>query len=103
MDIINSYNFKNSEQKPTHHQGKASTLINVLFPNDPYLIYSYPKSHVTLTVVPCLFSNHSFIVSQVNCKPVHSNVASVSSRILNDKNLEKIRSTLSSQKPYQHE
>ena len=43
-----------------------------------------------------VFSNHFPIVSQVNYKPVRSNVASVYVRILNDKNLEEILSTLSS-------
>ena len=89
MAIMNSHNFKNSLHKPIHYQGKASTQI-VVFSNDPFLINSS-------NVVPCPFSNHSFIVSQVNYKPVRSNLASVYSRILNDKNLEEIRSTLSSQ------
>ena len=36
MDIMNSHNFKYSVHKHNHHQGKASSLIDVVFSIDPY-------------------------------------------------------------------
>ena len=85
--FLNDFNLKNMVTKPTHFQGNSKTLIDVVCVSDVSLIYD-------IDVLDCPFSNHSFVLCNINIKPMASKSRFLSTRLLNDANLEAIRNLI---------
>lgn len=87
LDLMLDYNFKTSLTEPTHFQNGSSSLIDVVFCNDSNLV-------LETKVISCPFSNHKFVLAVLNLDSSSSNPNFVSSRVLNDKNLQLIKDDL---------
>ena len=74
--FFNFYNFFNKKDKATHLYGRCETLIDLALSNDCSIIKSYDAVEFT-------FSNHRFVQ--------YISPSTVEERVLNEKNLEKIR------------
>lgn len=86
---MNSYNFANIVDKPTHLQGQNETLLDCVFTNDINLIGK-------TEVIDCPFSNHSFVFVQVKFNVTQQKSKTVIARVLNDRNLDQIKQYLES-------
>ena len=89
LSLMNSYNFRNSVCESTHNHGSSSILIDVVFSNNN-------DTNKTI-VLPCPFSNHSFVLCNAKFFSSSLTKSSVFGRVINEKNLAAIRELLASE------
>ncbi len=85
--LLENFNFKSFQNKPTHIMKSSQTCIDVVFSNNSELISS---THVT----NCPFSDHEFVLVALNLKPVKNSPVVAETRTLNQVKLDQIDAEL---------
>ena len=86
--LMNDYNFETKVNVPTHYQGNSASLIDVVY-------YNNHDSLIQSLVLPCIFSNHRFVLSTLNFESAKPEGQFIMTRVLNEKSLNEIKTELS--------
>ena len=88
--FLNDFNLINMVTKPTHNQRNTKSLIDVVCVNERKVLYD-------VNVIDCPFSNHSFVFCNINIMSIESKSRFLLTRLLNEANLEAIKSLIRSE------